>query len=198
MAKVLKQTSFMVIFNKLVGLLDVNCGLSYVGLNPTQVTMQYEGLIFNQKELAKFIKTYTGEGITVYEGMAIQVIPSGVDGVDLTINIDRALKDHIVSLFNKMENIDSLYMHNEDDITDEIIPRLCLMKKADGAIAYKYKNRYFMTLFPSLLPISKTDRVILSIYDTRNNNIFYAKFDIKKANGVTLRIYLAFINTITW
>ena len=63
MAKVLKQTSFMVIFNKLVGLLDVNCGLSYVGLNPTQVTMQYEGLIFNQKELAKFIKTYTGEGI---------------------------------------------------------------------------------------------------------------------------------------
>ena len=59
------------------------------------------------------------------------------------------------------------------------------MKSADGAIGINY-NGYYLTLFPSLLPTNKSDKLFLKILQQLLPNIFTAKFNIKKKKFVII------------
>lgn len=73
---------------------------------------------------------------------------------------------------------------------DDEIQKLRDMKRADGTF-YLVHNGYFITMFPGLLPVLKTDKVFLTIYDM-NATSFVAKFTVKKKK-FEVYIYLAYL-----
>lgn len=74
-------------------------------------------------------------------------------------------------------NIES-YNLKEDDTFANILN----LKTKDGSVLYNLDNRYFMSTFSSIHPVTKSDQIILDIYDKRDSNDFLSKFTITKKN----------------
>lgn len=199
-AKALKSSSFIFIRNLIIDLNSYKSGISRIILDPSMIEcIPYTGIILNQKEIAKYIKN-----ITVEKGLSIDdtkstnkfIFSEVSKGTPFEVNvfIDKILSNNILDIHNRISNIASI-SDTEEDITDNIVNSLSTMKATSGAMYYKHHNKYFMTIFPSVIPMSKKDKLYLSIYDTHNNGIFYANFRLVKPK-FTILIGIAYLNTL--
>lgn len=78
-----------------------------------------------------------------------------------------------------------------DDIkADDSFNEIQNKKAADGMTLYKVNKKYILTLYKGLVPVNKSDRVALELYDIDNYS-FLAKFIINKGK-FTINKYLVY------
>ena len=87
---------------------------------------------------------------------------------------------------NEPINIEDL--HNNESFKNEVMT----LKASTGSIIYKALENYKMTLYIGILPITKADKVSLSIYPLDSYN-FISQYRIKKKTGV-MDVYIRYLN----
>lgn len=63
---------------------------------------------------------------------------------------------------------------------DEKFEDILKLKSSDGSKFYNLENRYMMSTFSSIHPVTKTDKMTVSIYELDGGKTFLADFFIKK------------------
>ena len=181
-AKALKQKNFIIIINNnntiIAGIDNVNACIKFVEL---QTNLFYNtalnNIIINARELSAFVKTITIESeFEIKQKNDTNLYISSMNA-ELSFIINRYIN------LNKTYDIINYCNTNtptisEENVTDKLTD-LFSIHKDDGCIYYKHYNKYYMTLFYGLLPINKSDKILLSIYN--NSNIsFIARFKVIK------------------
>lgn len=98
---------------------------------------------------------------------------------------------------NNMNYLYSLEANvNYDDISDDVdIIKLQSSLSKDGLIMYR-KDRYLMTIYKGLLPLNKSDKLSLKIYDeiSENGNVdfFTSIFTIIKKKSKSIKVFLKY------
>ena len=187
-AKALKQKDFIYYNGNLYGLDNIEGYLIYMDIS-NYISPEFfnlNGIAFNARELSAFMKTILSEeefDITFINGVC--VINTMMDGI-LTI---KYLPRFINTINNKIKVL-SYQSTIPMDVTDNLLP-LFSMKKTDGCFYYKpliNNQKLFITLFPGLLPLNKSDKILLSValFDIS----FIAYFTvIKKKFKVNIVVY---------
>lgn len=178
-AKALKQKDFMIIGNIMIGLDNIQNILSYISLDSNFITNYIEGAIINARALSAFIKSLSLESDFKfdYDNCIIRTISGG----ELCISFDNRLLDLVKNKYAYGMNIDKTnkIAISENQI-DDIAKHIQTMNKADGGSGVNY-NGYYMVLFPSILPMNKSDKMYVTIFDFGiGYNTFIAKFRINK------------------
>ena len=187
-AKALKQKEFYFFRNRLYGVDNILSYLIYVDLDPTHLSKDfysYNGVLFNAKELSKFVKSLSIEKeFEINTDVKMGVLTSmACESVSYIINYSI---DYMI--LEKLNNI-SNRLYTSDESIDNLIEPMNAMKKVDGTYNVIYNNKYYLTLFPGLLPINKGDKICIAISDDINSNMFVARFKvIKKKFVITLFI----------
>jgi hypothetical protein len=178
-AKALKQKDFIIINNIMIGLDNINNILTYTLLNSEFNTypVKFKGLIINARALSAFIKTITLESSFEYNLMENSVIRTSSGG-ELVIGYDTRIESLALDRWKYKEAVDSGNISIHEMLIDDISIKIKSMNKADGSIIIKYHD-YFMTVFPSILPMTKTDKLYVTIFDN-GYNTFIARFRIEK------------------
>ena len=183
-AKAIKQKQIIFYNDQIYGLDNLNNYLIHSSYLNTSLPFE-ETFIFDSRQLSEFVKNITIEG-------SFNIIDNKIltgNLVELQI-ITGLYKDLLID----KKNIINLLSNNctkEEDVTNDL-KEMYSMKKVDGVFYYKYKDKYFMTLFPGLLPTLKSDKVRLSIYDNINDNYFIAKYVVLKKD-IQISIYLSYL-----
>lgn len=101
---------------------------------------------------------------------------------DTIINED-SIRQKIESAFNRC----NLNMYNGEKVVSDFNIRECeefeeilKLKTADGSRVYKFSKDYIMYLFLSLFPVTKSDNVLLNIYDDFDKFSYLVDFHIIK------------------
>lgn len=188
-AKALKQKQFLFYKNCLFGLDFIDKYFIYVPLDINMLSRNYyddNGIIFNTRELSKFIKSITIENeFTIDYSEGSHIMCSNIDVVTYTVSRNI---DYIIN--KKFNNIKSInYTTDDMDITKTIEP-MKSMKKADGVFNCTLGN-YYLILPISLLPMTKTDKVLVQISDM-HPNYYTTKFNIIKKK-LNVFIYVSFL-----
>lgn len=177
-SKSLKQKDFVVDNNKIYGI-DSNQYHIYTSL--LQLNAITEPIQINYKELSEFIKTITTEMEFPIQDYGYCYNITNNTGAVLKITKPNIL---IMGFINSINAYSNNYTTTIDyGIINNEIEQLLSMKKSDGAFYYKKDNKYFITLYPGLLPINKGDKVKLSIID-HTEQLFIAHFEINKKCAV--------------
>lgn len=200
-AKALKATKFMYISNMIVSLNDIRYCMSRIYLDTSRLdsVLYNRGLIFSQKSLAKYLKyNLMQSGINIDETQPSSEFMVAVEnGVHImTVVNDPTYARTIMNTIARLHSMNPLYSQ-EVDVT-ESVSGLASITMSGGAIYYKHNhgfNKYYITLTPNILPMNKSDKVHLSIYDTKDRGIFYAKFRLVKKK-FTIFSTIACINTL--
>lgn len=173
-AKALKQKSFIIYNNCLVGCDNIDICIKFVKL-PIIVSSILEGTRIITRELSAFIKNITIETEFIIE-------TAGCDNYSISTmnNILIIMKSYFnmndrFSVMNIMHNPIS----NLECINDKI-SKLFEMHKSDGCLYYIHQNKWYITLFPGLLPITKSDKIFLEIYESVDPKSFIASFIVQK------------------
>ena len=66
----------------------------------------------------------------------------------------------------------------EEDMTERL-EDLYKLKRASGAIHYKYDDTHIMTLFSGILPLTKSDKLYMKLKDN-SSNTFIVRFRVHK------------------
>ena len=200
-ARALKQSNISYIRGYIIGIDDIKNYIIYTRINsnliPDYINYYNYGLIINAKEMSAFCKSLTNE--TKFEidtDIETNIIYSNM-GSELSIHVDtiysKMYLNKVMSIYNDIEynrNI-SCIIYDDFDITEDISP-LYSMKKADGIYTLKFVD-YFITLFPGLLPLTKSDKVFMTIMD-KFDNTFICKFTVKKKKMISdIIVYVAYI-----
>ncbi len=190
-AKSLKHRDFVFINNILIGLDNLNIYICKVILDTNKLTnIPLVGLMFNQKELSKFVKSLTMESsFHIDENISINHFYTSMGAEELNIRIDHNINNFALSRLQETNNMDSQLIVPPEDITGDI-EKLFALRKTDGAFYYVYKNNYYMTLFSGLLPLNKSDKVFVNVLDNTPST-FITRFTVKKSK-FNLSIYLAY------
>lgn len=179
-AKALKCRNFMWKQNKIISIDSMDYLL--VGELNTDKLLCFptKGIIMNQRELSKIMKSITTESYfdisdellsnttiinTINDSMAFK-IDSSIDA-----SVDRNL---IIS-----HQMDELIGSNNIDITDRL-GALFKLNRASGSINFQYDNNHILTLFVGILPLTKSDKILINLYDYPNSNIFCVRFTVIK------------------
>lgn len=197
-AKALKQSKFIIIGDMMIGLNYIDTYVSYI--DNIVLSDDYTNMIFIKRELSAFVKTISHE-------LEFEIYPNNTINSSTSImNIlyaDRILLTHICGATNIASSNRYTPLLVGKDITNDL-ENLFSMKKADGMFKYIYENdnkKYFMTLYPGLLPVNKNDKVYINIIrEDIINNIFTTKFTVikNKAKGksIVVTIIMSFINLV--
>jgi hypothetical protein len=179
-AKSFKQKDFVIYNGSLYSVTNLGylarVSIPYIGL-------EYNNLVFNYKELSDFVKTIVIESEFEYNGGTHIINDSGTI---LPIRILTQLQYD--ALIAPMDQFVSTVQYG--DITDEI-EVLKTMKTADGTYFYNKDNKYYMTLFPGMLPTNKSDKIHLVIADY--GNTFVAVFSVVKKKEMTINIMVKYL-----
>lgn len=177
-AKALKQKDFIIIDNAMIGIDNIQNIVTYILLDTNFITNYNNGIIINQRALSAFIKTLSIESDFTFDSVNNTI--KSISGGELKITYNQYIAELACDKFRYAILLDnsiqiSIY---ESEISD-IMSRLQNMKSADGTIGINY-NGYYMTLFPSLLPTTKTDKLYVTILQPPMLHTFISKFHIKK------------------
>lgn len=179
LSKAIKQKSFIWYLDYVIGM-DSDDYIIYTKLDPSKISVRPPiGLIINQRELSKFMKSITTE----FE-FSIDII--GLNYMTLLITLTETLKISVSlsiaqSKLNAICNIDRFSGIIEDDVTDSIgMQYLYGMTKNSGIKMYQHVGNYILTLFGGLIPIAKTDKLYLSLQDSLDGATFLARFRLHK------------------
>ena len=179
-AKALKQKDFIIIDNAMIGLDNIQNIVTYVLLDTNFFINHLNGIIINQRSLSAFIKTLSMESeflLDFKDNIAkINTISGGELILSYNLYIGELACDRFKHAISLEDNIQTVIV--ESEISD-ILTKIQNMKSADGSIGINY-NGYYMTLFPSLIPTTKTDKLYVKILQPPIMHTFISKFHIKK------------------
>jgi len=85
---------------------------------------------------------------------------------------------------------------NESLQEDDVFQSIISLKTSDGSTIYKIDYIYMMSVFKTLLPINKGDKVLLNIIDIGQER-FLSNFTVVKKKNVIINIYyiMRYLNT---
>lgn len=176
-AKALKQKNFILIDNAMIGLDNIQSIVTYILLDNNFITNYTNGIIINQRALSAFIKTLSIESDFRFD--SVNNVIKTISGGELTLTHNLALAELACDRFKyamSLNNIQTVIVETE---ISNIMAQLQSMKSTDGSIGINY-NGYYMTLFPSLIPTIKSDKLYVQILQPPMLHTFIAKFHIKK------------------
>ena len=189
-AKALKQKEFILINNIMIGIDNIQNIITYIQLDNNFFINHLSGAIIKQRELSAFIKSLSIE--SDFEFDSVNSTIRTISGGELSIIFNRSIAELACDKFKYAMSLDSntQTVVSEKEVPD-ILERTQGMKSGDGAIGINY-NGYYMTLFPSLIPTTKSDKLFVSILQPYLFHTFIAKFVIKKKkfNIITYVNYL--------
>ena len=179
-AKALKQKQFSIFnCNVLVGLDNIDVCFKYTTMTSVMddESQILENTIFNLRELSNFVKNITIE-------TEFDIIDNNNKYIIKVSNIEMEMYKLNFNIMNRFINLSSCIQNLKHETSLECIndniSKLFEMRKDDGCLYYIHKNIYYITLFPGLLPLNKSDTVYLEIYSDVNTNSFIAHFIVKK------------------
>ena len=178
-AKALKQRDFILIDNAIIGLDNIQNMLTYILLDTNFIVNYHDGIIINQRVLSAFIKTLSMESDFRFDSVNNTI--KSISGGELTLTHNIQLAELACNKFKYATSLDYIMQTAipETEIKD-IMDKIQNMNKADGSIGINY-NGYYMTLFPSILPINKSDKLYVKIFQSNIQlHTFIAKFCIRK------------------
>lgn len=109
----------------------------------------------------------------------------------LLFNLSNNLIMNIYYIYVRMLEQPPICRKRYDNLRDnENFENIISMKASDGASSFILDN-YCMILFSSMLPVNKSDKVSLEIFDYGSN--FISNFKIQKKKDIELYIYIKFI-----
>ena len=180
-AKALKCRNFMWKQNKIISM-DSMDYILYNELNTDKLlTYPTKGIVMNQRELSKIMKSITTESYfdisdellsnttivnTINDSMAFKIDSSIDAGVDRNLNISYQMDELMIG-------------NNNIDITDRL-GALFKLNRASGSINFQYDNDHILTLFVGILPLAKSDKILINLHDYPNSNIFCVRFTVIK------------------
>ena len=180
-AKALKCRNFMWKQNKIISM-DSMDYILYSELNTDKLlTYPTKGIVMNQRELSKIMKSITTESYfdisdellsnttivnTINDSMAFRIDSSIDAGVDRNLNISHEIDELMIG-------------NNNIDITDRL-GALFKLNRASGSINFQYDNEHILTLFVGILPLAKSDKILINLRDYPNSNIFCVRFTVIK------------------
>ena len=179
-AKALKQKEFILIDNAMIGIDNIQNVVTYIMLDNNFFVNHLNGVIINQRELSAFIKTISVESDFKFDFMDNIAKINTISGGELSIVFNRYIAELACSKFKYAISLENNLpvIINTTEVPD-ISSKLQSMSKADGGIVINY-NGYCMTLFSSLFPITKTDKLYIEILQPILYHTFIAKFILKK------------------
>lgn len=196
-ARNLKQKVVMWIGNKLVGL-DSNDYIVFINLDPSKLSIiPQRGLIFSQRDLSKFMKSISTEsGFDVcVSGMIFKTQLNTISD-SMMVEINESMQRIVDAKINNTMYIDQGLVL-EEDISNNI-KSLYSMARADGMFKFIYDNNHYMTLFPGLLPLNKSDKVYMCIDDQLyGQNSFVSRFRVHKKQ-FDVFVYVRYLTLIGW
>ena len=180
-AKALKQKDFILIDNAMIGIDNIQNIVTYVLLDNNFFINHLNGVIINQRELSAFIKALSVESDFKFDFIDNVAKINTISGGELNIIFNRSIAELACSKFKYAISLDHVIKTTipNTEIPD-IASKIQSMNKADGSVRINY-NGYIMTIFPSLFPITKADKMYVSILQPYLQlHTFIAKFMIKK------------------
>jgi len=178
-SKALKQRTIMWYQDYVIGM-DSDDYIIYYKIDSTKINVRpIVGLIVNQRELSAFTKTITTE----FE-FKIDIIAINFSTLLTTLNGTLKVDVNTSFINNKMMFIgfNNRFINSKEDDMSNIIDFMYSMNKSSGVRLFKYDDNHILTLFGGLLPLTKSDKIFLSIIDDINET-FLARFRIKKKLG---------------
>ena len=177
-ARNLKQKDAMWIRDKLVGIDNMNY-IIYAQLDVSKLSiLPNRGIIFNQRDLSKFTKSISVESkFEIDETSRASTIATITEVMIVTTS--QQIEYKVISNLTLSGNTDvSMQCVQEEDMSVKL-QDLYNMSKTSGAMQYKYDSLHILTLFSGILPLAKSDKLFIKIFDV-SENIFLARFRIQK------------------
>ena len=176
-AKALKQKDFIIIDNVIIGLDNIHNIVTYITLDSNFISNCFKGIIINQRELSAFIKTLSVESDFQFD--SINNVIRTISGGELMIVFNQSIAELACDKYKRALSLHDLFpiVYPEGEAPN-ILNGIQNMNKSDGAIRINY-NDYYMTIFPSILPINKADKLYITILAS-TTPIFFARFRINK------------------
>lgn len=153
-----------------------------------------ERIIIRTKYFKNITKESTEDNIPLYYNC---VLEDEIRNFTTVCNYNNRFNNCITGLGMDMENSNTVIL-NEDVKTDVTMQNILALKATDGVIYYKkfVNNRlYFMTLFNGIIPVNKSDGLLLTIYDLPERNQFLAKFTVVKKK-IKLDVFIRFVHLV--
>jgi hypothetical protein len=193
-AKALKQKSFTIFnCNILVGLDNIDVCLKYttIPIVLNEKSQALEAMQFNTRELSAFMKSITIETeldiLIDNTNYSIYISNNNSNIILNKVNINLLEKFTII---NNEINTKGIICNSE--LINDKISKLFEMHKADGCLYYIHHNKYYITMFPGMLPLNKSDKVFLEIIGHDQYKYFIAHFEIKKKK-YTINIFIRYL-----
>lgn len=179
-AKALKCRNFMWKQNKIISM-DSMDYILYSELNTDKLlTYPTKGIVMNQRELSKIMKSITTESyFDISDELLSNITTINTINDSMMVKIDSSIDTSVDRNLNISHQMDELIGNNNIDITDRL-GALFKLNKASGSINFQYDNEHILTLFVGILPLAKSDKILINLHDYPNSNIFCVRFTVVK------------------
>jgi hypothetical protein len=179
-AKALKCRNFMWKQNKIISI-DSMDYILYSELNTDKLlTYPTKGIVMNQRELSKIMKSITTESyFDISDELLSNTTIVNTINDSMAFKIDSSIDASVDRNLNISHEMDELIGNNNIDITDRL-GALFKLNRASGSINFQYDDEHILTLFVGILPLAKSDKILINLRDYPNSNIFCVRFTVIK------------------
>lgn len=179
-AKALKCRNFMWKQNKIISI-DSMDYILFSELNTDKLlTYPTKGIVMNQRELSKIMKSITTESyFDISDELLSNTTIVNTINDSMAFKIDSSIDASVDRNLNISHEMDELIGNNNIDITDRL-GALFKLNRASGSINFQYDDEHILTLFVGILPLAKSDKILINLRDYPNSNIFCVRFTVIK------------------
>lgn len=179
-AKALKCRNFMWKQNKIISI-DSMDYILFSELNTDKLlTYPTKGIVMNQRELSKIMKSITTESyFDISDELLSNTTIVNTINDSMAFKIDSSIDASVDRNLNISHEMDELIGNNNIDITDRL-GALFKLNRASGSINFQYDDEHILTLFVGILPLAKSDKILINLRDYPNSNIFCVRFTVVK------------------
>jgi hypothetical protein len=191
--KTLKQKTVAVYNGYVIGLDNIEQYVRYIQLDYNLISNTFFTIkaVIDAVELSMFVSSMTTESCFVYDMYNERGnIFKNLRGLGLVLYNNRNVLRYAINKLGMCQQYDYKYKNVPMTNIDEDIIKLKSMRKMDGTFHLIHDGQW-ITMFPGLLPMVKSDKVYLSIYNTSETS-FVAKFTVKKKK-FDVYVYLAYL-----
>lgn len=190
--KALKCRDFMWKQDKIISM-DSMDYIVYGRINTSKLSVfPSRGIIFNQRELSKIMKSITTESyFNVSDEFNNSDTLLSTVSDNMFVRVNHSADIEIDNKLAITHEIDTLIGENDVDVSSKL-SALYNLNKSSGIIQFQYDDSHMMTLFAGILPLSKSDKILLGLYDYPNSSIFCTRFTVAK-KIFRVHIYLKYI-----
>lgn len=179
-AKALKCRNFMWKQNKIISIDSMDYIL--MGELNTDKLLSYpiKGIVMNQRELSKIMKSITTESyFDISDELLSNTTIVNTINDSMVFKINSSIDASVDRNLNISHQMDELIGINNIDVTDRL-GALFKLNRASGSINFQYDNDHILTLFVGILPLAKSDKILINLHDYPNSNIFCVRFTVIK------------------